>query len=237
MSDNYLVKAAALGQPNAALESAKKQLYKATNLEDQLASIKDLKIAADSQIPEAEFLLADLIWKTGHEFSNRTRAVELYTSAADKGHLASQIFLGNHFGNGEVAYFDAEKSYHYFKLAALQGDSYAQYRIANILIPGIGSQADHSLGLRYLEQSANSGLAEAQYLLASLILDKKIPGANEEALSWFEAAASQGFEEEYAPLGTMYRMGIGTQINLERLIHWFEMAAAAEMWKYSLNSA
>ena len=91
------------------------------------------------------------------------------------------------------------------------------------------------MGLRYLEQSANSGLAEAQYLLASLILDKKISGANEEALSWFEAAASQGFEEAYAPLGTMYRMGIGTQINLE-LIHWFEMAAAAENVKYSLNS-
>ena len=221
------MKAAKLGQPVAALENAKIELRKAKTLQDRLVAIKDLETAAANNIHEAKFLLAHLIWQPGHEFSNQARAIELFTSAANNGHLESQIFLGDHYGDSETAHFDANKSYEYFKLARLQSDTYAQYRIANFLLLGIGVQTDQSLGLRYLEQSANSGLAEAQYLLASLILNKKISGTDEEALSLFEAAATQGFKGAYAPLGTMYRMGIGTQIDLERLIHWYEMAAAS----------
>ena len=214
LSDKFLVKAANLGQPVAALESAKRKLEEAKTIENRLEAIRDLETAAASKISEAEFLLAKLIWQTGHKYSNQARAIKLFASAANNGHLGSQIFLGDHYGNSETEHFEPTKSYNYFKLAALQADDYAQYRVANFLLLGIGVRADQTLGIRYLKQSASSGLAEAQHLLASLILSKKISGDDKEALELFEAAANQNFEKAYAPLGTMYRMGIGTQIDL-----------------------
>jgi TPR repeat protein len=75
---------------------------------------------------------------------------------------------------------------------------------------------------RTIEQKADAGDSEAQYLLALKLIDQS---NFDEAITWIRKAADDGHVPAQVILGGFYLSGKGTEPDPVRARHWFELAA------------
>jgi len=106
--------------------------------------------------------------------------------------------------------------------AAANGDPIAQYELAIARLEA----GDTSEGVRLLRQSAENGLAPAQYRLGKLYeTGSGVALDLPDARRWTERAANAGHVKAMHNLGIFYAEGRGAEQNFEDAGHWFEEAA------------
>ena len=175
--------------------------------------------------------------------------IPLVTRNAERGNDASQVLLASAYldGDGGLA-IDPVLAAHWFELAALQGNSYAQEKIgdlyqsgngvkaspflafdwmtkaaqrgnlqaqvklANMFQRGFGTTKNPELGRFWLERAATEGNAEAQYLLGKM--DHAVASTHPEkiqARSWLEKSAKQGYDMAVRLLNELESIGYGAE--------------------------
>jgi TPR repeat protein len=83
---------------------------------------------------------------------------------------------------------------------------------------------DYNKAIQELKPLAESGDAEAQYLLAETYLGGH-GGSVMEALKWMTAAADQGHAQAQARLGLLYGTGRGVAVDYGQSYRWFSLAS------------
>lgn len=112
--------------------------------------------------------------------------------------------------------------------AAEDGDPKAQLRLGlAYLNPQGGAEPEPALALKWIQQAADQGYADAQYTLGAMHhAGRGTLQSFPLALKWFELAAQQNHADAQYSLGVMYRTGQAVTVDKSKAYIWFNLAAA-----------
>ena len=124
---------------------------------------------------------------------------------------------------------DENEAVHWFRLAADQGDKFAQYNLAFAFTNGRGVSASPKDAVRWYQKAAEQGMPQAQCELG-LIYEHGlgVPVDYEKSVYWSRLAAEQQYAEACCNLGWLYENGLGVAQDLEQAQHWYEEAVKQE---------
>ncbi|MBI1787159.1 MAG: TonB family protein [Acidobacteria bacterium] len=151
------------------------------------------------KFPPAMHLAGDLLRRGDRLPKDEDRARALFRAAAAKDYGPAIHALAEEQINGKG---DLEQAIQMMKRASMLGSPSAQYALGRRSEEGEGLPKDAGNARRYYRLCAAAGLAQCQYRLAKLLLER--PGRQEhdylQALAWFELAALQGEKNARAVL-------------------------------------
>ncbi|WP_111893325.1 tetratricopeptide repeat protein [Acinetobacter sp. MB5] len=108
---------------------------------------------------------------------------------AKAGQPAAQFYVAMHYQSGRDVSKDLGQAFNWYKKAADQGVSAAQLNVGRMLVEGIGTRKNESLGRKYLEKAASHGDNRASFNLALIEEhNKNYVGAYQ----WYELSTRDG---------------------------------------------
>lgn len=153
-----------------------------------------------------QYLLGEIYWDSKLVDSDKKKAMQWFTKAAENNNIDAQITLGSLYMEGEDITKDLSKSLEWFTKAAELGDPDAQYLLARIYMQDemdlvlndypsmetLRKMASQNMkeGVKWLRKSAEQGKLSAQRSLGAYYYNKE--HNQEEARIWFHKAAEQG---------------------------------------------
>ena len=128
-----------------------------------------------------------------------SKAVLWMQKAGEQGHVGAQTWLGAIFGNHlEGKPQNAKESIKWCRLAANQGDPWAQFSLANLYADGIGISQNWAEATRWYLAAAEQGYVDAQRTLGHMYASGKILPKNYfEAAKWWQLTAIRERRERY----------------------------------------
>ena len=112
------------------------------------------------------------------------------------------------------------------RLAAEQGDAWAQFNLGNAYYNGKGVPQDYKEAVKWFRLAAEQGNAWAQYNLALMYYNGEgVPQNYQEAMKWYRLATEQEHAEAQHNLALMYYNGKGVPQNYQEAVKWFRLAA------------
>lgn len=113
----------------------------------------------------------------------------------------------------------------YAKAAA--GDAQSQFDLGMLYLNGEGgAPKNYGEALKWLEQAAKAGHAEARFNLATMYKTGLGALQNfEQAFHWFEMAAGQNHAEAQFNIALMHKMGMGIPVDYVKAYTWSNIAA------------
>ncbi len=133
-----------------------------------------------------------------------------FLKSASAGHTDSQVELGNCYKKGRGTMKSAQKAFNWYEKAALSGSDFAQCEVAQCYRDGSGVTKDGEKSLEWYERAAKQGNVIAQYILGTVYVSGSLFGEKSfkpdinKAITWFQAAASQGDEESALALYQLF---------------------------------
>ncbi|WP_221933257.1 SEL1-like repeat protein [Legionella israelensis] len=120
-----------------------------------------------------------------------------------------------------------EEAVRWYRIAAEQGNAFAQNHLGLVYDHGIGVKQDTKEAVRWYKMAAKQGNAAAQNDLGysyeyGIGVDKN----EKEAVRWYRMAAAQGNADAQNNLGYSYEHGIGVDKDEKEAVRWYRMAAA-----------
>lgn len=154
-------------------------------------------------------------------------AYDVFVSAAEKGLAVAQSKLGFMYAEGLGVTLDFEKSEHWYRMAANQGDIDAMVSLGTMYYSGVedyGIHKDFNTAFHYYSDAAYAGDAAAQLYLAYMYLRGEGTEQDlEKAFEWTEKSAEQGFAQAQNELGRAYEQ---MKQDYNKAIEWYKKAAA-----------
>lgn len=148
-------------------------------------------------------------------------AYDVFVFAAEKGLAPAQSRLGYMYAEGLGVTQDSEKSEHWYRMAANQGDIDAMVSLGNIYY---GIRNDFNTAFHYYSDAADAGDADAQLSLAYMYLrGEGVEQDYEKAFKWTEKSAEQGLAQAQNELGRAYEQ---MKQDYNKAIEWYKKAAA-----------
>ena len=119
----------------------------------------------------------------------------------------------------------------WFRLAADQGHTDAQFHLWIMYTSGQGVPKDHVEGMRWKRMAAGQGHVKAQYQLGvrystDLSLLPQYEQDDAEAMRWYRLAADQGVAWAQTYLGNMYETGEGVPPSYVQAHMWHNLVAS-----------
>ncbi len=219
---------AAAAQNNAFAMKCLAVLY-LTDENSTVAQKKDavalLNRAVESELPEAQTVLAQMYRQGIAVKKNMATAINLYERAAKNGHTDAMLVLALLYEQGKDVKKSPTDSAKWYKMAADRGNPSAIFRLGVMYYTGEGVKEDHAEAFRYFKQAAERGQIAAWYNVAWLSLTGDGTAQNaDEAKKWFERSAMTGNADAQLNLGVMYANGNGVGASLEEAFFWLELA-------------
>jgi|GEM_PF-1329822 len=210
------------GEKEQKTVQAKEQLalvdkyYKEYNYKKALSCLKK---AANYGYAEAQYELG-LVYQIRHAMPSTTRRNKQLLKLYDLGKLVE-----------DNADNDYKKAVKWYRLAADQGHSMAQYMLSHMYEWGNGVEKDSKEAIKWLNLAANQELPVAQYMLGiwhDPHFSNNIEGIEKdykEAAKWYRLAANQGYPEAQCQLGRFYQGGNGVEKDYKEAVKWYKLAA------------
>lgn len=147
--------------------------------------------------------------------------------AAESGSASAQVLLAIAYLNGDAGLVrDGKLAALWFEKAALQGNGYAEGRLADLYAEGIGVTRNVKVAADWRERAARRGNVEAQFKLGEMYLEGNGVAQNQErARDWLQKAAEDGHGESAYLLARMYRDGLGGAEDQTLADHWLYKSA------------
>ncbi len=130
---------------------------------------------------------------------------------------------------------DYEKAFKWFLKSAEEGNRFAQYSLGNLYYYGNGTDKDLSQAFQWYMKSAEQGQPYASYSMAQMYDKGEYVSQSEENAQRYYKAALSGFLELeskdqaddnlFYKMGTMYKNGLGTDIDMDKAINYFMRSA------------
>ena len=112
------------------------------------------------------------------------------------------------------------------RLAAKQGDAYAQYNMGVLYEKGQGVPQDHKTAVKWYRLAAEQGYAIAQSNLGFMYeKGRGVPQDHKTAVKWYRLSAEQGNVFAQYNLGWMYENGKGVPQDDKTAVKWWKLAA------------
>lgn len=166
---------------------------------------------AESGVPEAQYKLA-LMYRDGNHYEKNPVLYERWLqSAADKRSLRAQVMYGDML----MSRGDKEKAKEYYLKAAERGDWEARSKVASLSSSG---ENDIQKLIDLYERSLVPGNGYMEYRYAELLL--KIAWCDldrKKAFDMFVLSANHGYLDALHQVAIMYRDGIGTSKDYEKM--------------------
>ena len=144
--------------------------------------------------------------------------------------LVARVVCAADFSTGVALYAegDYEGAFEQWQALAREGDSRAQYRLAQMFANGVGVEKDDRAALRWYRQAADQGSVAARSELALMYsLGRGVRQDHSRAAYWYGLLAEDGRVPAQYLLAGMYREGKGMAQDLARAVHWYRQAAEA----------
>ena len=172
-------------------------------------------------------ILAEVV--RAHLLDDTSRLPDL-VAAAQRGEVFAQLVMSELHATGWGVEKDVGRATGYAEAAARDGQAFAQYQLAALLLGQVPDDAPAGARVaEMLEQSADAGVFLAQTLLGNLLFTGRLgDGADvARALERYEQAAAQGDRNALFNLGLVYDGGLGgVQPDSARAQRYFRQAAA-----------
>ena len=130
---------------------------------------------------------------------------------------------------------DYEKAFDWFLKSATEGNKFAQYSLANLYYYGNGVEKDLSQAFLWYQKSSAQGQPYASYAIAQMYNKGEYVSQSEETAQRYYKDALSGFlkleskdqadDNLYYKLGSMFKKGLGTDINMDKAINYFKRSA------------
>lgn len=220
-AERYLRIAAQLDYPPAMFDYALRLCQPwGTNAPNLVEAAQWYERAASNGVPEAAYNRALLFLHPPESRRNPAAAVPWLEQASTNGLASAQLLLGDLWARGDGVPADREQAAYWFQAAARNGVPEAEYRYYLLIKGGhLHSEPDENSRGR-LRAAAEGGVAEAQELLASELLESAEPEAPAEAIRWFLAAARGGNALAQWKIGRRLIRGEGSDTNLVEGAAW-----------------
>ena len=149
--------------------------------------------------------------------------------AAEAGEPRGQNQLASLYKNGIFVEKDTNKALYWYKESIKNNSNDARYNLANIYLDGLNNtsqQIKEAITL-YLE-AADQGDDDSKVALGNIYMDDTYGLKDvEKAFYWLNSAASNGNTYGQTGLASCYRYGIGTDIDYEKALYWYQLSADA----------
>ena len=130
---------------------------------------------------------------------------------------------------------DYEKAFEWFLKSAQEGNRFAQYSLGNLYYYGNGTDKDLSQAFHWYMKSAEQGQPYAAYAAAQMYNKGESVTKDEQLAQEYYKQALAGFLELeskdqaddnlFYKMGTMYKNGLGTDIDMDKAINYFMRSA------------
>ena len=130
---------------------------------------------------------------------------------------------------------DYEKAFEWFLKSAQECNKFAQYSLGNLYYYGNGTDKDLSQAFHWYMKSAEQGQPYASYSVAKMYDKGEYVSQSEENVQRYYKNALSGFLELesknqtddnlFYKMGTMYKNGLGTDIDMDKAINYFMRSA------------
>ncbi len=113
----------------------------------------------------------------------------------------------------------------WYRKAAKQGFSDAQYNLANMYYNGKGVEKNYQTAVKWYKKAAEQGDADAQTNLGYMYQNGEgVEKSYATAVKWYTKAAKQGRSDAQYNLANMYYNGKGVEKNYQTAVKWFKKA-------------
>lgn len=133
---------------------------------------------------------------------------------------------------GSGAEQNYQKAFEWFERSAKQKNKFAQFSLANLYYYGNGVERDLSQAFLWYQKSSAQGQPYASYAVAQMYSKGEYVTENEDTVQRYYKAALSGFlkleskdqadDNLYYKLGSMFKKGLGTDINMDKAIDYFK---------------
>ena len=192
-------------------------------------SMKLLHEAADKGSIKAYYGLSVMY----HDGTTITPNTELGMSwlirAAEAGEPRGQNQLASLYKNGIFVKKDTDKAIYWYKKAIKNNSNNARYNLANIYLDGLNNTPQKiKEAISIYLKAAEQGDDDSKVALGNIYMDDTYGLKDvEKAFYWLNAAASNGNTYGQTGLASCYRYGIGTDIDYEKALYWYQLSADA----------
>ena len=128
-----------------------------------------------------------------------------------------------------------KQAFDWFLKSATEGNKFAQYSLANLYYYGNGVEKDLSQAFLWYRKSFAQGQPYASYAIAQMYNKGEYVSQSEETAQRYYKDALSGFlkleskdqadDNLYYKLGSMFKKGLGTDIDMDRDIDYFKLSA------------
>ena len=143
-----------------------------------------------------------------------------------------QYRIGKMYCYGSGAEQNYQKAFEWFERSAKQKNKFAQFSLANLYYYGNGVERDLSQAFLWYQKSSAQGQPYASYAVAQMYSKGEYVTENEDTVQRYYKAALSGFlkleskdqadDNLYYKLGSMFKKGLGTDINMDKTIDYFK---------------
>ena len=143
-----------------------------------------------------------------------------------------QYRIGKMYCYGSGAEQNYQKAFEWFERSAKQKNKFAQFSLANLYYYGNGVERDLSQAFPWYQKSSAQGQPYASYAVAQMYSKGEYVTENEDTVQRYYKAALSGFlkleskdqadDNLYYKLGSMFKKGLGTDINMDKAIDYFK---------------
>ena len=146
-----------------------------------------------------------------------------------------QYRIGKMYCYGSGTEQNYQKAFEWFERSAKQKNKFAQYSLANLYYYGNGVEKDLSQAFLWYRKSSAQGQPYASYAIALMYNKCEYVNQSEETAQRYYKSALSGFlkleskdqadDNLYYKLGSMFKKGLGTDIDMDRAIDYFKRSA------------
>ena len=146
-----------------------------------------------------------------------------------------QYRIGKMFCYGLGTEQNYQKAFEWFERSAKQKNKFAQFSLANLYYYGSGVEKDLSQAFFWYRKSSAQGQPYASYAVAQMYSKGEYVIQSEETAQRYYKDALSGFLELeskdqaddnlYYKLGSMFKNGLGTDVDMDRAIDYFKGSA------------
>ena len=173
-------------------------------------------IVNNFKLPKFEYLLADYY----HSHKKYNASYNLALSAAEKGNVGAQAFLGFLYSKGFGVVKDEAESFKWTEKSAKQGNANAQYNLAKNYSEGRNVVVkDIAKAIKWHKEAAKQNFVKSMNSLGFIYENKK---DYEKSVFWYRKAAEKGLPMAQFNLGISYEYGRGVDKDLNQAFIWYK---------------
>ncbi len=191
---------------------------------DQKHIFKELLATTEADNLESQFSFGKYYYQI-HDYPQAIKWLEL---SANQNNADAQKLLGIMYRDGNGVEIDYAEAQRWFELAAAQSDDPEVWAQLGLYYLNPENEfnnvtVDQEKGYYLLKQAADSGNAEAQYIIANLYFTGQYVAQNyKEAYYWYKLAATSGYHKACIDLGSMYQNGYYAEKNMPEALEYYK---------------